>query len=179
AKGFGLAPFYDEIPPQIRGYVELVYDLNNNASYRLIEPLLYESEFYDARAQSLMLSLTNGDDRPFVLSTPRLEDATCYQWNVPFESNAVDQLFKLKYCPKPWGYVWDLLGAPDHKESLCRSFFTEKPPALYCPYTGDGVRWRYFGHACILIETKNVSMLFDPVLSYTYEAGISRYTYDD
>src|SRR5262249_47645846 len=35
AKGFGLAPLYDQIPPQIRGYVELVYDLNNNASYRL------------------------------------------------------------------------------------------------------------------------------------------------
>lgn len=47
------------------------------------------------------------------------------------------------------------------------------------PYDGPGTRWRYFGHACILIETGGVSMLFDPVLSYTYEADVSRYTYLD
>jgi L-ascorbate metabolism protein UlaG (beta-lactamase superfamily) len=41
------------------------------------------------------------------------------------------------------------------------------------------VRWRYFGHACILIETAGISMMFDPVLSYTYESNTSRYTYLD
>jgi L-ascorbate metabolism protein UlaG (beta-lactamase superfamily) len=41
------------------------------------------------------------------------------------------------------------------------------------------VRWRYFGHACILVETRHVSILFDPVLSYTYESDVSRYTYED
>jgi len=37
----------------------------------------------------------------------------------------------------------------------------------------------YFGHACILLETNDVSVLLDPVLSYTYESYISRYTYED
>src|SRR5208282_3691093 len=46
-------------------------------------------------------------------------------------------------------------------------------------YEGEGARWRYFGHACILLETRNVSVLMDPVLSYTYENHISRYTYED
>jgi L-ascorbate metabolism protein UlaG (beta-lactamase superfamily) len=41
------------------------------------------------------------------------------------------------------------------------------------------VRWRYFGHACILVETRHLNILFDPVLSYTYESDISRYTYAD
>ena len=41
------------------------------------------------------------------------------------------------------------------------------------------MRWRYFGHACILVETHGVSMIFDPVLSYTYESQVSRYTYED
>src|SRR5262249_8678338 len=49
----------------------------------------------------------------------------------------------------------------------------------YLPYQGKGVRWRYFGHACILIESQDISMLFDPVLSYTYDSSISRYTYLD
>src|SRR5262249_38503772 len=59
------------------------------------------------------------------------------------------------------------------------SFFTETPPVPYQPYRGLGIRWRYFGHACILIETKDITLLFDPVLSYTYESEISRYTYLD
>jgi len=60
-----------------------------------------------------------------------------------------------------------------------QSFLTTEPPPPYVPYGGSGVRWRYFGHACILIESNGVSMLFDPVLSYTYENDISRYTYLD
>jgi hypothetical protein len=36
---------------------------------RKIEPLLYRSDYYDRSVQSLMLALTKGDDRPFVLST--------------------------------------------------------------------------------------------------------------
>src|SRR5262249_19530540 len=35
-----------------------------------------------------------------------------------------------------------------------------------------------FGHACILLETPDINMLFDPVLSYTYESKVSRYTYE-
>ena len=68
-----MQPLYDEIPDILKGYVELSYDLNNNPSYRIIEPLLYKSRYYDDSAQSLMLSAVTGDDRPFVLSTPRLE----------------------------------------------------------------------------------------------------------
>jgi len=72
ARGFGLDSLYGSVPEILRGYVELVYDLQNRPSYRLIEPLLYRSDLYDRSAQSLVLSETAGDDRPFVLSTPRL-----------------------------------------------------------------------------------------------------------
>src|SRR5436190_21208149 len=47
AKGYSLEPLYQKIPEILRGYVELVYDLNNNPSFRLIEPLLYRSQYYD------------------------------------------------------------------------------------------------------------------------------------
>ena len=52
-------------------------------------------------------------------------------------------------------------------------------PATYPRYQGPTARWRYFGHACILVETASTSILLDPVLSYTYESDISRYTYAD
>jgi L-ascorbate metabolism protein UlaG (beta-lactamase superfamily) len=64
-------------------------------------------------------------------------------------------------------------------EQALSHFFTDQKPGPYEPYTGNGVRWRYFGHACILIESGSRSILFDPVVSYTYESGVSRYTYED
>jgi L-ascorbate metabolism protein UlaG (beta-lactamase superfamily) len=178
AKGFSLVPLYASVPDILKGFVELVYDLNNHPSFRLIEPLLYKSKLYDDSRQSLMLSLTLGDDRPFVLSTPRLDDGRIH-WKVPFANEAVDLLFQLKYAPREYGWIKDLLKLSDDSDSLLRPLLTEEAPPAYQPYTGDGVRWRYFGHACILIETKEVSMLFDPVLSYTYESNVSRYTYLD
>jgi L-ascorbate metabolism protein UlaG (beta-lactamase superfamily) len=62
---------------------------------------------------------------------------------------------------------------------LFRSFFTEEPPRKYKKYNGDRIRTRYFGHACILIETKDISIMIDPELSYTYESDVPRFTYED
>jgi L-ascorbate metabolism protein UlaG (beta-lactamase superfamily) len=179
AHGHSLQPLYAKVPEILRGYVELVYDLNNHPSFRIVEPLLYKSRYYDRSQQSLMLSVISQDDRPFVLSTPRLESDTSLHLKVPFDDEVIDDLFRLKSTPRTWLEIKEMLKIPDSKASLMRSFLTPEPPAQYVPYTGPGVRWRYFGHACILIESQGTSMLFDPVLSYTYESGISRYTYLD
>jgi hypothetical protein len=45
--GSSLEPLYARMPKPLRGLVELGYDLNNHATLRLIEPLLYASELYD------------------------------------------------------------------------------------------------------------------------------------
>jgi L-ascorbate metabolism protein UlaG (beta-lactamase superfamily) len=179
AKGFSLQPLYQMTPDILKGYVELVYDLNHNPSFRIIEPLLYKSRYYDRGAQSLMLSVLTGDDRPFVLSTPRLESDSLFHLRAPFDDEIVDELFRLKSIPRPWGEIKEMLKVPEVSERLVRSFLTPDPPAPYAPYQGRGLRWRYFGHACILLETPDVNMLFDPVLSYTYESEVSRYTYED
>jgi L-ascorbate metabolism protein UlaG (beta-lactamase superfamily) len=179
AKGFALQPLYQAVPEILKGYVELAYDLNNYPCFRLIEPLLYRSPYYDRSAQSLMLSVSIGDDRPFVLSTPRLESDSHFHLRVPFDDEVVDELFRLKSSPRPWGEINEMLTIPKGSESLVRSFFTTNPPPPYEPYRGRGARWRYFGHACILLETPEVSVMFDPVLSYAYESNISRYSYQD
>src|SRR6476646_2159166 len=184
AKGFSLQPLYAEVPEILKGYVELVYDLHNQPSFKLIEPLLYRSKYYDLSAQSLMLSLTTGDDRPFVLSTPRLEDEGSLHLRLPFDHPAIDQLFLAKDHPRPLGEIKDTLeingnGQNGHMDRLLASFLTEEPPQPYVPYSGNGVRWRYFGHACVLLETCGINIMFDPVLSYTYESDVSRYTYQD
>ena len=178
AKGYSLAPLYEKIPDILKGYIELVYDLNDNPSFRLIEPLLYKSRFYNLESQSLMLSAINDDERPFVLSTPRLESKNDVHLCIPFNHPGIDALFKMKAEPRTFTYIKDMLGFDDKYDGLFLSFLTEEPPPKYQRYEGKYLRWRYFGHACILIETPNMSILSDPVLSYTYESNISRYTYD-
>jgi L-ascorbate metabolism protein UlaG (beta-lactamase superfamily) len=179
AKGHSLEALYSRVPEVLRGYVELVYDLNNHPSFRIIEPLLYRSKYYDRSQQSLMLSLIQDDARPFVLSTPRLKSEGSVHLKLPFDHESVDRLFRLKTEPGPWRYIKEMLALPDAADGLMRSFLTTEPPPKYKAYGGDGLRWRYFGHACILIESRGANILCDPVLSYTYDNAISRYTYLD
>lgn len=179
AAGYSLESLYPEVPACLQGYVELTYDLNNHPSFRLIEPLLYRSPFYDASMQTVMLSEVTGDDRPFVLSTPRLDKVGCVQLPIPFASGQFDSLFRAKMEPASFDDLRETLGLNDEDTRRFRSFVTTEQPRPYSKYDGAGARWRYFGHACILLETRGLSVLLDPVLSYTYESGISRYTYED
>jgi hypothetical protein len=123
ARGFSLHPLYRLVPDVLKGYVELVYDLNHNPSFRIIEPLLYQSNYYDRTAQSLMLSVSTGDNRPFVFSTPRLESDSNYHLRLPFNDIVVDELFRLKSVPQSWGKIKELLGVPKSSEELVRSCF--------------------------------------------------------
>jgi len=177
--GFSLESLYAEVPNELQGYVELVYDLNNHPSFRVIEPLLYRSEYYEESMQSIMLSEISRDDRPFVLSTPRLDEGEALQLEMPFSSPALDDLFRMKGASMTLSKIREKLHLDEKDAAKLRTFLTTEAPKPYSCYEGDGARWRYFGHACILLETGGVSVLTDPVLSYTYESDISRYTYDD
>ncbi len=179
AGGFSLEPLYPSIPDPLQGYVELVYDLNHSPSLRFFEPLLYRSPFYDPSMQTLALLLISGDDRPFVLSTPRLPSDGQLHLNVPFASPAIDGLFRAKSTPIDVDSLAESLSVPSSSLPAFHSLFTPDPPPPYQRYAGPGARWRYFGHACILLETAGLNFLLDPVLSYTYESEISRYTYQD
>ena len=178
-RGFSLQPAYAAVPDLLKGYVELVYDLHHNPSFRVIEGLLYKSKYYQRSAQSLMLSITRGDHRSFVFSTPRLEGEDLFNWRMPFDHENVDRFFRLETEPQPWEAIREIIGPMDGREDLVRSFFTTEAPRPSEPYRGDKVRWRYFGHACVMIEAAGMSFLFDPVASYDGLNDPPRYTYRD
>lgn len=178
AQGFSLEPLYQKVPENLKGFVELVYDLNNKASVRFIEGLLYRSSFYNPASQSVALSLVTQDDRPFALSTPNLGGNGHLYLHLPFSSTELDELFKMKFEPRPLSYIKDVLQVRE-EDQVFSSFFTTEPPAPSSRYAGDGVRIRYLNHACLLFETKDVSILTDPLVSYKYDGGIPRYTYED
>lgn len=181
AKGYSLVPLYEKVPDILKGYVELYYDLNDHANYRFFEALLYKSEFYDEDCQSIAIQLVNSDDqRSFVLSTPRLDDKDLIHLEIPFKDKAIDQLFKMKSTPGSYEEIQKILGIQPEQKELFRSFFTEEKPKVYKPYTGSGIRTRYFGHACVLVETNEITLLVDPVISYDgYENDLPRFTAAD
>jgi L-ascorbate metabolism protein UlaG (beta-lactamase superfamily) len=177
AKGFGLEALYEKVPEILKGYVELVYDLNNNPSFRFFEPLLYKSEFYDESYQSLALWLTNNDERPFCLSTARLESDDVLHINIPFRHQGIDQLSRMKREGGSFDEIAAVLGVKQSQRELFSTFFTNEPPPAYNTYTGDNVRMRYFGHACILIEMEGLSILVDPLISYYgYEPTVAHFS---
>ncbi|MGA2596343.1 MAG: MBL fold metallo-hydrolase [Bryobacteraceae bacterium] len=179
ARGGSLEPLYARVPENLRGYVELVYDLNNNPSIRFLESLLYRSGFYLPKCQSLALSLIEQDYRPFVLSTPILPSEDRLHLPLTFEDEAVDEFARMKERPMPSSYLNELLNVNGRDEELLSSFLTTEAPPPPQRYEGDAVRIRYFGHACILIEAAGVSILTDPAISYKYPSDTSRYTYQD
>jgi L-ascorbate metabolism protein UlaG (beta-lactamase superfamily) len=166
AKGFSLEGFYEKVPSTLRGFVELYYNRNNNADFRLYEPLLYESKYYDKGFQNIALWLTDNDHRPFALSTPRLREEDIVRLDIPFDHPGIDELAKMKRAPQTFSYIKEVLNIPAEQESLFSNLFTTETPPRYNRYMGDKIRMRYFGHACILIETRDISILVDPLISY-------------
>lgn len=177
AKGFSLEELYPKVPDCLKGYVELTYDLNNNPSFRLFEALLYKSKFYNKSAQSIALWLTNNDERPFCLSTARLDEPDVLNLNIPFDHPAIDALCRTKRAGGSIDEIAGLLGVKDKDRPLLETFFTQEQHPVYRKYTGPNVRMRYFGHACILIETADVSILVDPLISYYgYQSSVAHFS---
>jgi L-ascorbate metabolism protein UlaG (beta-lactamase superfamily) len=70
-----------------------------------------------------------------------------------------------------------LLNVKEVDRNLFNHFFTKEEQPTYKKYNGSNVRMRYFGHACILIETKDLSILVDPLISYYgYESDVSHFS---
>jgi L-ascorbate metabolism protein UlaG (beta-lactamase superfamily) len=177
AKGFGLEAIYEKVPSILKGYVELFYDRNNNPNFRFYESLLYLSEFYDKRSQSLAFWATNNDHRPFVLSTPRLNEPEVLHFDIPFDHPGIDELSEMKRVPQHLSVVKEMLNIDGPQEKIFDSFFTDQHPPEFKRYMGDKIRMRYFGHACILIETRNVSILVDPLISYYgYDSSVEHFS---
>lgn len=177
AKGFSMEALYELVPEMLKGFVELVYDLNNNPGFRLFESLLYKSEYYDNKQQSIALWQTDNDERPFCLSTPRLAEPGVIHLNIPFNHPGIDMLAKMKREAGDIELIASVLGINQDDRALFDTMFSTQRLHKYQKYEGDNVRMRYFGHACILIETKGVSILVDPLISYYgYESSVAHYS---
>lgn len=168
---------YAKVPEELSGFVELNLDLQHRPSFRLIEALLYRSKFYKPELQSVSLGmLSRVDERPFVLSTPRLPDENHLQLGLDFNHDFVDALFKTRETPVTQAQIDELFACLNNgtqsKGGLAyQDLFTNQPPSVnYQPVT-EGVRLQYTGHAGFLIETADVAIMVDPVIASREEGS--------
>ncbi len=165
--GMSLEPLYAQVPEALRGLVELVYDMNHHAAFRLIEGLVYRSPLYKPAAQSVSIGLISRvKERPFVLSSPRLPDANHLHLALPFADKRLDRLFALRCTPAPEHEVQALLADVGQQGGLpVDALFTPEPPQRTHTPPASGVRVTYLGHAGLLVETPRVAIMVDPVIA--------------
>lgn len=181
ADGYSIEKHYPNLPEPVKGYVEMFYTLGGFPDLRVIEPLLYRSALNRTSHQSAMLYRARGDQRSFAFSTPRMPRADAFEVNQPFESDVYDFLARLRFEPQPLSVVLERLNATEKDVDLIRSLVTETP-APFTPHAHQAgeTRWRYFGHACVLVESADgKSVLVDPLIAYETDLELKRFVLSD
>ena len=181
AKGQSLERFYEKLSPLLRGYAELLYDYYNHPILRLIEGLLYESPLYRRELQTLRIFSTASDSsRRFFLSTPRLLSDGEIDWTMPFESAQLDEFFALEDTPKPLGEIREILGLSEKDDERLLPLLTQEPIARRQKWNDATPSIRYLGHACVLVQWNDISVMTDPWVGVRPEqGGMDRIAYQD
>jgi L-ascorbate metabolism protein UlaG (beta-lactamase superfamily) len=178
AAGFDLTPLYPKLPAALNGLVELAYDTNNQASMRYIEPLLYHSPAYDVRRQSVQLSLDDGTERPFILATPRLANPRVIDLPYAFTHPGLDALFRARTEATTLARLREALALDDAQAAQLGTLLSSEPSLAPDRHITSGGRIRYFGHACLVLQTPEAAVVTDPFISTDNRPG-DRYTLDD
>ncbi|MBA3916036.1 MAG: MBL fold metallo-hydrolase [Acidobacteriales bacterium] len=180
ALGFSLDPTYTQAPPALAGFVEASYDLHNRPQLRVLEELLYRSPLSGASTQQMSLVKESGKTRRFFLNTPRLPSPGRIILDIPFNDPRWEKLAKSRIAPVSVPDLAEELGVPQEQRELFGSLFSPEPPQRNIERPqGDAVRVRYFGHACILIESADTSILVDGVFASIRDEGAAKLTFDD
>lgn len=180
ATGETMEPFYPRLPASLAGLVELTYDYFNRPTMRFDEGLLYASSHYKPDLQSMRLwSLRADADRPFYMSTPHFHGEGEIEWRVPFDDPAIDVIARLDVTPAPRADIVRALGPALGIEAL-DAMLVPGEPLVDPAFRGEGVRIRYVGHACVLLEGGGKSVLVDPFVSpRPSEGGVPRFSFAD
>lgn len=180
ADGNSLTPLYPMLPDVVKGYVELYYTINSGADLRVIEPLLYRSPIYNPNFQSSIIHQISEDERPFALSTPRIYCDNSVELHKPFCDDIYDFLSNLRFKPQSYKCIADNLLSSNIIMDDFEQFLTKEKPPISKYEKPSIARWRYFGHACVLVEAADGSnVLVDPVFAYQNGNCPSRYSLAD
>ncbi len=180
ADGAALDEQYRDLPATLAGLVELAYDVNDHASVRVIEEMLHEGALPNDHTQELSIYCGTDRERKFFLNTPRLPCGSRLDLQIPFSDPRIDVLSAMRVEPLPLADVIDTFALDEEGTKRLDQLVATSAPTRYAPnYTGDGVRLRYFGHACVLVQSARTSVLFDPVVAWDGGEGGAGLTFHD
>lgn len=178
ATGFDLTPLYPKLPAALSGLVEIAYDTSNQPSLRFIEPLIYQSPVYAEDRQSVQLSVEDGIERPFILSTPRLSSPDVLDLRIPFRHPGLEELFRSRVHGTTEAKLRELLELDDAQMATLGSLLAAAPDLAADRHIDGGARIRYFNHACLVMQTPEAAIITDPWVNADITAS-GRYTYRD
>jgi L-ascorbate metabolism protein UlaG (beta-lactamase superfamily) len=114
-----------------------------------------------------MLEPVGETSRHFFMSTPRLETPASMSFKMKFSDPRLDTLSRMRSKPGSFEEIARLFDVPAQDMAKFGSYFTSKAPGSKGAqdYSAHGVRMRYFGHACVLFQTADVNILFDPFVA--------------
>jgi L-ascorbate metabolism protein UlaG (beta-lactamase superfamily) len=180
ANGYTLESFYESMPTPLRGLVELFYDINSHPKIRFFEQLLWDLKLNE-HAQQIYVGPMPDDARKFFMSNPRVDAGEGMILPVSFSDPRLDILAAARCVGAPYGKLRSLIESPSASVQAS-DFITFDPSPEIAGLRAadpDGLRVRYFGHACVLIETPETSVLIDPVLAWERNLHDGRFTYHD
>jgi L-ascorbate metabolism protein UlaG (beta-lactamase superfamily) len=176
ADGYGLSAIYRKVPERLRGCVELVYDRNNQAAVRFLEPALYRSMLYDSTLQGLRLTIVDPDANDEQIGVPRLATPDSLVRPLPFADPQWDVLGRSRRQATP---VTDIAAALGVGVEELRPLVTAEAPQPVQVAALMGVRVRFFGHACVLVESPDTTVLVDPLVAHRDRGCSDRYSFVD
>lgn len=167
ATGFCMDERYDRLPPSLRGLVELTYDLWGRPHARIREQLLYAGADDTRPLQGMAVYSCPDAERGFSLTTPHLDRESKFLVSGRYSSPQWDALTGARSRPTDVGELAEHLGIPGSRATeFARLFVDHAVVRGGQRFAGPGLRIRYFGHACTLVQSKTASVLIDPFYAY-------------
>lgn len=169
---------YDLLPDALAGAVEFAYGHDHRLKFRLIEGALYRGSGYDRQLQSVLICPDPGDERPFALASPAFPCAGSIELKLPFASSELATLLRSRENPVRRDQLSRIL--QEDPENFPGLFSRSKPIMRTTSSSppSERLRWRYLGHACVLIETEDKAILVDPLVSSAI-GSTDRFSIDD
>ncbi len=178
--GGSIEHIYESLPASLRGLVELSRDHRNQAGIRIFEELLGDSPIDPSTLQEVSLVALADSERPFFLNSPRTRSKERFDIALPFRDSRWDGLIASRYRPSSFNTLCDTLAIAGKDRTSFRRYFTSRAPHQQTlPPPSGACRVRYFGHACVLVETAEVSILIDPLTTWDVADTVSHLTFGD
>jgi len=178
-KGYSLDSAYDALPQSLQGVIELAYDVQNAPMVKIREELLNDDAYFKCSFREVALTRTPDVQRNFFINTPKMPEPEDVLMPLDFNSKALQSLTMARLHPVDLTKLSHELGLDGETQRLAPFFTADAPERVEPDHLGKGVRVRYFGHACVILQSASTSVLIDPRFAFERTDDLAKFTFYD